>query len=1432
MNALRIAHLVLAALFAAGAAQAQVITARAGTTTATATTTGIQFRAFGAVAAEASGDTNPDPTIPAGTVAGDLLICVIESRDNVAHTMPAAWTLLNTATSGAQHRASVFWKRAIAGEAAPNIGHPGGNAVIARIIRFSGVDTVTAFDVANSFTASAADTSVEAGAITTVTANSMLVMTEHIADNWTNLNLPTGNAAVTWNQAFFSATGSGNDAAIGAHYGRGAAAGLQAALVSTRTAGGANAISHGAQLALRPALFVINKPALTVQNDVMIASITVSPSTANVVAPAGWALVQRTDQAAGTSSSLLIYSKVATAVEPASYGWNIAAGTGTTASAVTGVAGSITSFFDVDTTTPVDDVSGAATASSSTHTAPAVTTTVGDTMILSFFEYGSSGTWSTPPTTAQLANVASAAVPGAGGISLGVFSNPQAAAGGSGTRDSTASGANPDTGATAMLALRPNLQNPVLQWTMDELLWNGTAGEVVDTSGNGLHGQAFNGAVTASATPAIAGNPGTCRYGAFDGANDYVEVADNALLDVTDELTVMAWIRPTAYPAAGALKSFLSKDQNYEMHLNSTGNVDWWWGGGALELFSAGTVALNTWTHVTLVYSRAGGFQRIYLNGVQDANTNNQTGALVPNAMPFQVAADQGFAGRNFAGFIDEVHVFRQALNATRVQQYMNTTRPCAAFVDHYALSHAGSGIACVDQSITITAHDASHAAVDAGAATVNLSTSNSRGTWTGILAGGGTLNDATAGDGAATYTFAVGSNSVELAFRYANLAAPSETFGFNVNDGVFSEATGTASGSDDPSFTMAQAGFQFRNVTDGGSNVPTQISGKPSDTGFNSKTLRIQAIRTDTVTGSCTGLFASQARSVDLGAECNNPLTCAARQVSVNATNIATSNDNGGAGAAAYTGVALAFSAASEADTVIIYPDAGQISLHARYDLDAAVAGFEMLGSSNAFVVRPFGFTFPGIGHSNTAAGTLIGAAGDNFSMTLQAYQWAAGEDTDNDGVPDAGSNISDNGTVPNFAATVTVAPNANLPAVALGSVARGAACASAATVALSGGTATAADWCYSEVGNVILTATSNDYLGAADADIAGNSALDGGGAGGYVGRFKPKYFAVTGAPTLANRSALACAPASTFTYMNEGLSLGFTLEARNTQNALTQNYTGTYAKLNLATAADLGIGARSGATNLTPRVDSGLAPTGSFTNGSAALVAKTAIRRATPDNPDGPYSATQFGIAPNDNDPNAAGGVKLNAFDLDVDGVGGNDHLGIGATTALRFGRLRLQNAYGSGITVLPVPIEVQYWNGSSFPVNADDNCTTLPRSAIAQTFTAPLVACDTAVNGATVSFAGGVGAMVLSAPGAGKTGSVLLTPNLGTAAGSYCDPASFVAAGSAPLSYLLGRWDDAANPDADGNTAYDDKPGARAAFGLYGSQPKNFIFFRENY
>jgi Family of unknown function (DUF6701)/Concanavalin A-like lectin/glucanases superfamily len=1427
MRLMRFTFLVLAALLAASGAHAQI--AFRGAASA-GVASGPLVPTFQAAGTAAGGTGTATPSWPAHAI-GDVALLFVESTGGQPATLSTAAGFVAVASSPqstgagtAGTQITVYWARATSTTmAAPTVADPG-NHVYAQILTYRGViDTGNPWDVTGGGVKAAASTSVTVSGVTTTEPNTLVVQAV-ARDNdsaaaafsaQANANL-TGIA-----ERSDAGTASGNGGGFAVWDGAKATPGATGNTTATVT----SSINAFLTVALIPAQLTINLPVGTASGDLMVAAIAVRPSSVNITPPAGWsAQAAALQNASGNSSRQQIFYRVAGGAEPASYTWLFD-------SAHTGAVGGIVSYSGVDTAAPFDAFGGNLTPqggdSNLQHRALAVTTTVADAMVISTHSFTSADTWTPPAGTTERVDAASQATPNAVGVALEINSVLQPVAGSTGDKVATAAG-NGDTGSATLMALRPLVAQPVLQWTMDQATWNGTAGEVIDSSGNGLNGRAVNGTLTANTTPAISGSPGTCRYGAFDGVNDYVEVASNALLNITDELTVMMWLRPTAYPTAGNLKSFMSKDNNYEAHLNSAGKVDWWWGGGAQELISAASVPLNTWTHVAIVYSRAGGFQRIYLNGVQDTNTNNQTAALATNALPFQIGGDQGFAGREWPGQVDEVYVFRSALSQARVQQYMNSTRACASAINHFAISHAGSGVGCVDQPITFTAHDAAHAAVDANALTVNLSTTNASGTWTGIQAGGGTLNDPVAGDGAASYTFAVGSNSVTLLFRYSSLSATTETFGFNISGGGYSETTGTASGSDDPPFTMAQAGFRLRNLEDANETLLTQISGKPSNTGWNARTYRLQAINTNTSSGACTSVFASLTRAIDLGAECNSPAACAARQVSVNGANIATSANNGGAGAAAYTGVSLTFNASSEADVVLAYPDAGLISLHARYDLNPLVAGYEMIGSSNSYVVRPFGLAFPGVSHGSTATGTLIGAAGDNFSMTVQGYQWANGEDANADGVPDAAVNITDNGTVPNFSATATVGRNANLPGVALGTVSRGATCVSAATIALSGGTATAADWCYSEAGNVLLTADVTNYL-AAGVNITGSSGLDGVAGGGYVGRFRPKSFVVTGTPTLANRSALVCAPASSFTYMGEGLSLGFTLEARNTQNALTQNYTGAYARLNLATAASLGIGARSGAANLTPRVDSSVVPAGSFSNGSGSLTVTTGVRRASPDNPDGPYAAAQFGIAPNDAD-----GVQMQSLNQDVDGVGGNDHFAVAPTTELRFGRLRLANGYGPVSNGLQLPLDLQYWNGSSFAVNTSDSCTTLARANIALAFSGVIAPCNTAVLEPSLAFSSGQSTLTLAAPGTGKTGTAVLTPQLGTAAGTYCPSvgAGAAATTASAANYLLGRWDDASNPDGNANTAYDDKPSGRASFGLYGSPPKNFIFFRENY
>jgi len=199
------------------------------------------------------------------------------------------------------------------------------------------------------------------------------------------------------------------------------------------------------------------------------------------------------------------------------------------------------------------------------------------------------------------------------------------------------------------------------------------------------------------------------------------------------------------------------------------------------------------------------------------------------------------------------------------------------------------------------------------------------------------------------------------------------------------------------------------------------------------------------------------------------------------------------------------------------------------------------------------------------------------------------------------------------------------------------------------------------------------------------------------------------------------------------------------------------------------------------------------------------------------------------------------MNTLDLDADNNAVMDRKNLGVSAELRYGRLRLHNALGSARLALPVPLRLEYWNGTAFAVNAADSCTTLARNTIALgSYTGALAPgggnCKTFIQQDPLSFASGLATATLAAPTGAASGSVLLTPQLRSpaAAGFSCDNASSGedALSSAARPYLLGRWNDALDPDAVAGTTYDDNPSGRASFGLYGSQPNNYIYFRENY
>jgi len=186
-------------------------------------------------------------------------------------------------------------------------------------------------------------------------------------------------------------------------------------------------------------------PTGTLQNDVMIASIGVRPSSTSITAPSGWTLVRRTNNGSSNSNSLAVYRRVAGSSEPGSYTWTLSGDIFS--------AGGMQSFYNIDTSNPVDVENGQTTANGTAHATPSVTTTVENAMLVTSHTYSSNRTWSPPSGMTEAFDFALGTDPATGQAIEGNYVR-QSAAGSTGTKTATAAG-DSDVGNAHILALRP-----------------------------------------------------------------------------------------------------------------------------------------------------------------------------------------------------------------------------------------------------------------------------------------------------------------------------------------------------------------------------------------------------------------------------------------------------------------------------------------------------------------------------------------------------------------------------------------------------------------------------------------------------------------------------------------------------------------------------------------------------------------------------------------------------------------------------------------------------------------------------------------------------------------------------------------------------------------------------------------------------------------
>ncbi len=405
---------------------------------------------------------------PAGTATNDRMIASIgiawSGLVAPVVTPPAGWTLVRQIDNNNVTRNSlaVFHKAAAAGEPANYFfGVTNGAYIVGGMQSFYNVNAATPIHVENG-QITASGTAHATPSVITILDNTLLV-TSHTYASSRNWTAPAGMV-----EAFDRPSGANN--AVGQSIEGAWTVQQVAGATGAKSATAAGNADVGAThiLALAPGplpSLTITKPAGTVANDVLIASVGVAwrAAVAPVVTPpTGWTLVRRMDNAAATANSLLVYYKAAGAAEPANYSW--------TFTETSFATGGILGFYNVSPSAPIHIENGQNTASGTAHATPSVTTTVANTMLVTSHTVASSGTWTPPTGMTERVDQRAPPTANAVGQAIEIANVLQAAAGATGAKSATTA-ATTDRGNAHILALAPGTAGP----NHVELVHNGSA---------------------------------------------------------------------------------------------------------------------------------------------------------------------------------------------------------------------------------------------------------------------------------------------------------------------------------------------------------------------------------------------------------------------------------------------------------------------------------------------------------------------------------------------------------------------------------------------------------------------------------------------------------------------------------------------------------------------------------------------------------------------------------------------------------------------------------------------------------------------------------------------------------------------------------------------------------------------------------------------
>lgn len=161
----------------------------------------------------------------------------------------------------------------------------------------------------------------------------------------------------------------------------------------------------------------------------------------------------------------------------------------------------------------------------------------------------------------------------------------------------------------------------------------------------------------------------------FNGSDNYVDCGSNEVLNISNAVTIEAWIKPEKFDYGIIVSKGIVLTDGYWFQMGSQNGliVHFYLDTGDLRVPNSGdggTLTLNEWHYVIATFD--GNIGKIYIDGSEIAS-NNKSGSVISNNRNLLIGEYNG-GGHNFKGSMGFVRIYNKTLSEEEIKTLYNLT--------------------------------------------------------------------------------------------------------------------------------------------------------------------------------------------------------------------------------------------------------------------------------------------------------------------------------------------------------------------------------------------------------------------------------------------------------------------------------------------------------------------------------------------------------------------------------------------------------------------------------------------------------------------------------------------------------------------------------------------------------------------------------------